>query len=117
MWVGEDEIRAYLVVFLFQRGAPVIIRVLVRQCPYLEGLFGSRLGGDWDSEHIVCAGQFSVFANRRCTIELVVLASHRERGGVGAMLSMLCCSGFVHRQCACFVFLGWRNLMFERCFA
>ena len=51
-------------IFLLERGAPVIIRVLVGWCPYLEGMFGSQLGGDWDLEHIVCAGQFSVFANR-----------------------------------------------------
>ena len=33
-------------IFLLE-GAPVIIRVLVGWCPCLEGLFGSRLGGDW----------------------------------------------------------------------
>lgn len=51
-------------IFSSGRGVPVIIRVLVGWCPYLEGMFGSQFGGDWGSKHIVCAGQFSIFANR-----------------------------------------------------
>ena len=96
--VSEGEILwAYLAVFfpLLDGGTPVIIRVLVGWSPYLEGLFGSQVGGDCGSEHIVCAGQFSVFANRPVHYWISCF-SFSQGAGWGGCHAMLGCSGFVH---------------------